>query len=933
MRFHKILRIFFLLFCFALLSNCSKQTKATKPYHNLTGRYNAFYNAQVRLDESFAMLDKQHQDNFNQLLEMYPYAASKSADAVKQPLDEALTKCARNIILHRIGNWTDNSYLLMGKAEFLLKEYEKSANSFKYITDQYHPDNLKKEEKKQTAKKKKKRKKKKRRKRKKRPKKKKTKKKSNTPNEEEDVEETEEKYGLSHRPVRHEALIWLAKSYIEMDMFDEAGFHLRQLENDVATPEFLQSEMAAVNAYLFIKQENYQEAIGPLSLAVELTKKKTVKTRYVYILAQLYQELGNTTAALDNYRLTLRLKPTYEMEFNALINIFKAGSSVNPNKTIKTELALNRMLKDSKNEEFKDRIYFSIAQHRLENNDLPGCIEALELSLLNGNDNMQRAESCLLLADLHYKEERYIKAFNYYDSTLMVLDKQDERYEEVVVHKNQLTGLAKNLAIIADKDSMLVVSSWSRKKQEAWAIANMEAEAALISPTNTSFRGTPGKDRKIDPEAKVNLPGGNSPLPNRGARNTNGGITLNQSAIQNSKFELYSPTLIKRGQKEFEKRWSDRIWAENWRRTNASSEDDSVDELLSAAATPKTQKEINAYLQKRGVPSNEAEKIKLENDLTEALYNVAYHYFEDLGKINKPKPYIMRLYNQFDSSSYTVEALFLGYSMNYAKNEMVQANYYKNIILSKYPDSNIAKLLRNPDFLKGEQERYLAINALYDQTYDLIKKGQSNEALKNVKSLKEKFGANYEMKARFALLEAMCMGALKGEKEYIRALKIVITSFPDTDEEKQAKLMLTYLSGKDPNKEIKPIDISSNVTKVPYVNKMETKHIVLLVFKNRRTKVNQFRGTISDFNSKHFPNDRLNISTILIDGKLPSVTIRSFTSGKKAMEYVTFLKNDPTFLGGLSNYDLYAISQQNYNIALSTQNFRSYPNFFNENYK
>ena len=189
-------------------------------------------------------------------------------------------------------------------------------------------------------------------------------------------------------------------------------------------------------------------------------------------------------------------------------------------------------------------------------------------------------------------------------------------------------------------------------------------------------------------------------------------------------------------------------------------------------------------MQKRGVPTNESEQKQLEKNLTEALYNVAYHYYEDLGKIDKPKPYIMRLYNEFDSSSYTVEGLFLGYSMNYSKNEMVQANYYKNLILSKYPDSNIAKLLRDPNFLKGEKERYLAINTLYDQTYELIKKGQSTEALKNVKSLKDKFGANYDMKARFALLEAMCLGALKGEKEYIRALKIVITSFPDTEEEK-----------------------------------------------------------------------------------------------------------------------------------------------------
>ena len=166
-------------------------------------------------------------------------------------------------------------------------------------------------------------------------------------------------------------------------------------ENDIATPDFLQAEMAAVNAYLFIKQKNYQEAIGPLSMAVELTKKKTIKTRYVYILAQLYQEMGNTASALDNYRYTLKLKPVMRWSSMPLSISSKLGHLLIRTKP-SNQMALNRMLKDSKNQEFKDRIYYSIAQHRLENNNVPGCIEALELSLLNGSSNMQRAESCLL---------------------------------------------------------------------------------------------------------------------------------------------------------------------------------------------------------------------------------------------------------------------------------------------------------------------------------------------------------------------------------------------------------------------------------------------------------------------------------------------------------------------------------------------------------
>jgi len=227
----KNLLIFFstVLVSILLLEGCGKQTLISKPYHNLTGRYNAYYNANLRVTESFEMLNKQHQDNYNKFLHMYPYAAVPDANSVKQPLDEAITKCARNIKLHTIGNWTDDSYHLLGQAEFLQQDYERAVNTFKFIVDKYHPENVAKELEK-LKKKKKKKKKGKKRKRRRTKKKKKKKKKPNTNTDEED--EKPINYGIKHRPVRYKAMLWLAKTHIELNQYDEAGYFLRQLEND-----------------------------------------------------------------------------------------------------------------------------------------------------------------------------------------------------------------------------------------------------------------------------------------------------------------------------------------------------------------------------------------------------------------------------------------------------------------------------------------------------------------------------------------------------------------------------------------------------------------------------------------------------------------------------------------------------------------------------
>jgi len=910
-----------------LLSSCAKQTKATKPYHNLTGRYNAYYNADMRLTESFDILNNQYRDNYNKLLEMYPYAAVSSIDGVKQPLDEAITKCARNVELHRIGNWTDNSYLLMGKAEFLLKKYERCAATFKYIVEKYHPDNVAKEEAK--LKKKKKRKKRKRKRRRRRRKKKR--KKKNKKAQEEEIEKPVG--GIKHRPSRFEAILWLAKSYIELEMYDEAGYHLRQLENDPKTPYKLRPQVQAVIAYSWVQQKEYEKAIEPLEKAIATTKRKIIKNRYAYLLAQLYQMKNNSELAMEYFRKVLRWRPSYEMEFNARLNMVKNAASVSGKKPINPELALKRMLRDAKNEEYKDQIYFALAQIKLKQGKVDEGIATLQKSLNYGNNPMQRTEGCLLLAELFYDKEKYVQSYAYYDSTLITMKKEDERYVTTETYKKRLKGVATNLALVEQYDSMLVIGNWEPKKQEVWAIRNMEldeqqAQNGGRQPTNGPNNKKKGVERWAGATG-VNRTNRNNGNPQRGNRQSSGGVTINQNAVQKSKFALYNSNLKRKGQREFQKRWGDRSWADNWRRSNKNT-DEAIDNQEIAEAPPKTQAEIDAYLKKRGVPQNEADKKKVEKKLAKVIYKAASHYHEDLGEASKAMELVGRLTNDYPQSEYAVEGLFLAYNIYFAKNNQSKAEYYKNEILTKYPETNIAKVLQDPDFANAQQKKYNAINEYYNETYDLIQKGKNQDALERIKQVSDIFGDNYEMKARFAILEAMCVGGIKGENEYIRALRVVVTSFPDTKEEEQAIAMLAVLTDKKPKKNT--ITDKRN-SLVPFRTNKKQKHNVIILFNNKRTRVNRFRGPVTNFNTKYYPDGRHTVSTILMDGKLPAVVVRNFKDGEAALQYAADIQSRADMFSGTKGFDVYAISRQNYNLALSTQNFSAYIPFYEKHYK
>ncbi|MDC0231315.1 tetratricopeptide repeat protein [Aureispira] len=912
------------------LSGCTKQTLITKPYHSLTGRYNAYYNANMGLMESFDMLNKQHQDNYNKLLPMYPYAAVEDPSSINDALDIAITKSARNIKLHTIGNWTDDSYFLMGKAEFLKQEYERCANTFKFIVDKYHPENvakelakLKKESKKKGKKKKRKRKRKK--------KKKKKKKKKNTDPEPEDEEPIN--YGIKHRPIRYSSMLWLSKAYIELGQYDEAGYFLRQLENDLKVPYKLRPQIQAVIAYSWITQKEYFKAIESLELAIRDTKRKTIKNRYVYILGQIYQMQGNNQLAMEQFHKVLRLKPSYEMEFNARLNMVKNAASAIGKKVIDPEIALKRMLRDSKNEEYKDQIYFALAQIELSEGRTEKGILKLKESLKFSSSNAQRTEGCLLLAKLFYERDDFVQAYAYYDSTVMVMKKNDERFVMVDMYKRRLNGVATNMIIVLDKDSMRIVGSWKRPKQERWAILGMENESKEVSLQ-------PNKSGKPSKETDLNRPNSftpRSPMPSRGGNKpTNGPITISENALQKSKFPLYSANLKKKGERDFEKRWSARAWVDKWRQSDRGDEDTEIENGEEVVAVPKTQKEIDAYLKRKGVPLTDQEQMHLRKQLCEAMFKAAEHYREDLGRKDKALEIIHQLVKSYPDNSYAVEAMFLAYNIYSEEKNIPKVNFYKNEILTKYPDSNIAKVLSDPDFANSEKIKYETINKYYDDTYTMIQNGESQKALERVRLVPTKFGENYEMKARFGILEAMCVGGLKGEKDYIKALKVIVTSFPDSKEETQAKAMIAILNKSNPSK--KKLNIDNNEFMqdgdiVPYKVNLKTKHLVLIVFENKKIKINQHRAPVSTFNNKFYATNRLSTSSILVDGGIPSLTIRAFTNGDLAMKYVIDARSNPEFLPNVNGYNIYAISQQNYNLALSTQKFFQYIDFFEKNYR
>lgn len=116
-------------------------SKLGKFYHNTTSEYNGYFNANELMKESEAILRENNNDNYSKLLDVYDYVSVNDPKMVYGQLDKAIEKVTRVAAIHSPGDWVDDCYVLMGKAQFLKQDYETSVETFEYFQDAFNPSN------------------------------------------------------------------------------------------------------------------------------------------------------------------------------------------------------------------------------------------------------------------------------------------------------------------------------------------------------------------------------------------------------------------------------------------------------------------------------------------------------------------------------------------------------------------------------------------------------------------------------------------------------------------------------------------------------------------------------------------------------------------------------------------------------------------------
>jgi len=871
-----------MLFSAALLVVSCSQTKNTpmlRGWHNMNARYNGTFNSNENQKEAIKKVEKANKDNFTTLLPLFVYPSEETAKNFFNDFDNTIKKSSVVISRHVIMNpkskleipnacrWIDDNYMLIGKSHLYKRDLFSALEAFEYVSKIYPQPKAK-----------------------------------------------------------YTGKLWMIRADNEIGSYSLSEELIDEIRSakDFPKDRSYAREFALVSTDLYIKRGDYPQAIKQLTKAIALTRKKTTKARYIYILAQLNEKIGDTQKASMYYSMVPRLHPSYDMEFSAKINharfydVSQGGS-----KAIKKQLM--QMLRDDKNVDYRDQIYFALAEIADKEGDVPTAMDYLASSIKASTTNTsQKALAYLKRGDIYFNQPEYKKAQANYDSAMVFLPKDYPNYKAIETKSNSLNDLVANLNIIAHEDSMQTLAKMTESERN-------QAIEKLIKQQEE-------EERKAEEASKLQKEQVLSATPVTGT--PIGGSTGSNS------WYFYNPTTVAFGIGEFRKKWGTRKSEDNWRRSekeavltateqDADASKDSTqtkNNLASNTVTTGDKKDKSYYISK--IPLTTDALTASTGKIVDAYYNAGSIYKEQLMNNQKSVETLEELLKRYPDNKYRLSSYYQLYRTNLAMNNPTRADYYKNLLLSNYPDSEYAKLIKNPDYAKDINANKSVVEHFYAETYQLYSDAKYVEAIENCMKAEQQYSKSTLM-PQFSFLKALSIGRTQDINAFEGALISVVEKYPKSPVKDKAQEILDAIKKqKAPDKGIK--SDSTTVAKPPkFLFNEAGEYYWVLIAENGKGDMDAFKIKLSKSNQELFSTLSIGISDMFLDGGHQLVMVKPFNGKMEAMKYFNVMKSRRDTFADLKDgtYQMFVISAENFSVFYKDKNVGEYQEFFSQNYK
>ena len=869
-----------------MLASCStkKNKWNRRAWHNMTSHYNVWWNGDESVKAGEKTLRQNVKDDYTKTLPVFNYGTKENALALNQNMDRTIEKDAVCIQKHsmRFNNkeyvrWIDNAFIDMGKAHFYKQDYVPARRTFEYAATQYR-----------------------------------------------------------NSPDRFTATLWLAKTYIATKQFEKAEAMLQSIlvamDKGEKIPKYVRTNIDLVYADYYIAMGKDNDAVKYLRSSLLSARGKYNKTRAMFILGQIYKNQNDKPRATEQFKNVIKKHPSYEMTFEARMNLARCYDA----DTSTIMKMLNKMLKDNKNNDFKDRIYYAMADVALENNNEKAGVKYLRKSVAaSTTNNMQKIKSSLDVADILFANNDYVLSQAYFDTAVMTMDRSYPGYDSLLNLSVMLTDLVSNLTVYYTQDSLLRLADMDSIKRNAIidkVIEDYKEEQKRLE-----------EQREIEKQIAMN--GGNE-KPTSMVPDGNEG-----------NWYFYNTATRTRGANDFKTKWGNRMLEDYWFISNKQSfaqEEEQMEELseeelakmsdeerqnylkgleISRDTTQYTQLDRGYYLKQ--IPFTQQAKDQANAQIAEALNNIGFMYYSDLQDYQRSIEAYTELTDRYPDNSNEVSAWYYLYKMHSVRKETADAEKYKNLVLTKYPDSNQAKIILDPDYFVKEHEKGAEAEQLYSKTFEAYQNGQYQRVMMNVKKARQNYADDTLYMPRFEFLNAISLGYVEVVDSMAYSLLNLIQKYPESSIKPFALDVLLrandmYNLGLN-IESARPKDEQIQEKESPYTFRPNDEYYVMVIC-NKKVRINPLKVRISDFNKNNFRMDQLKIKNVMLNKDDALLYVEKFENVDKAIDYRTAMFLNDYVFGGIDkeNYQVIIISVSNYPIFYQEKNVEDYLEFWHQ---
>jgi hypothetical protein len=883
-----------------------KYTLGRRAYQNTVAQYNFLFHADDELNELIQKARNKYQEDYSTLLSFYDYDLS---DIAKASIDSIIYRCNANIVLHDLrSNWVDDSYLLLAKAYLFHKNFDTAGSILQFINYSFDEkidgmdlpigSNMRQI------------------------------------NGRFSIANKETNRIWENENVRNESMVWQARNYLESTAINEGLSLLQLLKGDVLFPKRLQPFLNEQLAYSYYLMESYDNASTHLIEALPNAMDNYAKSRWYYLIAQMYQKANKVEDAYQWYKKANESSPNPIIGVYAKINMVRIQAKKSNQSW---ELLANDLLQLIRKEKYRpyiDIIYFEMAKLAIQNKAFDKANQWLIISIKSNHANLQQnQQSFELLGEINYQNDNYAIAKIAYDSLNNIL-KSNPQYETIQLRKKWMSIIQEQTNLYQQEDSLQFIYQLPKEYQQYRA-------------KNYNLR------KQANAKNIANLLNENSELvkPSTSAISNN---TNSYSVISNNTtadFYFLNTYNLTQGKQQFIQKWGERPNVDMWRRKTSPGIVNASNKMVNTnTLNAKNDSTIKSITKENMRDTSNIILLSTPTDYTNsqakwntAALTVAQTFLLKLNDFSKAKPIYQKIIVKNLDSTITERALldlaseYLHDGKNKSSDSIIQivTNKFPNGFYLKKKLESENKKNKNNDVINSYNEFYFLSQIgnwpkMSQMVSNLNASIQTTKWFTPYQFLKVKMYAKQNQdNLAFQLLDSI-IASNKNDiiKEKASSIRTELINRKNTENYLSNLLILNDSIISDTNKPLQTNESFSH-------DSAQQHYMTLAVYNTSSNNIDRLQAAIQQYNKNDKGLLNLNVTYTQLDKLLYLIWVGPFDNGNQSIKYLNAIKSKLAaqiipFIPQ-QQYEIYIFGKSNISLIQDSKDLKAYREFMINN--